>query len=81
MHGDSYIIKLEQQRMGNHGYYSIVRVFSSLGHIKNIQMRQGDSLNHQNELMIAGGKGKNSHISILKRGISLKNVHSILYLP
>lgn len=46
-----------------------------------MQMKQSDSSNYQNELIVAGGNGKNSHISILKRGISLKNNDSIGELP
>lgn len=67
--------------MGEHGYYSIVRTFSSLGTINHLLMKKGDSENQTRELIVAGGRGKDSHISILKRGISLKNVQSLSDLP
>jgi DNA damage-binding protein 1 len=81
MHGDSFILQLNQERVGEHGYYSIIRTFPSLGEIKHMQMKQSDSTNNQSELIVAGGNGKTSHISVLKRGISLKNVHTIRDLP
>jgi hypothetical protein len=79
--GDSFIIQLNQERVGEHGYYSIIRTFPSLGEIKHMQMKLSDTTNNQSELIVAAGKGKNSHISILKRGISLKIVHTISDIP
>lgn len=67
--------------VGENGYYKIIRTFSSLGEIKHLQIKQSDSTNNQSELIVAGGNGKNSHISILKKGISLKNVHTIWDFP
>jgi hypothetical protein len=46
-----------------------------------MQIKQSDNTNNQSELIVAGGYGKNSHISVLKKGISVKNVHTIRDLP
>lgn len=75
--GDSFIICLTNENTGvpERPYYRVVRVFASLGNIQDLCLRyEGNKKGRQNELIIAGGKGPNSNISILKKGISLNNL-------
>jgi len=75
--GESFIICLTNENTGvsERPYYRVVRVFASLGNIQDLCLRyEGNKKGRQNELIVAGGKGPNSNISILKKGISLNNI-------
>lgn len=82
-HGDSFLIKLEIENTldPDRPQYSIVRVFNNLGEIRDLSMKVSSEEGVQNELIVAGGKGLNSHISLLKKGVSISVTTSIPDLP
>lgn len=84
--GDSYLLKLESEitRVKDQPYFSIVRTYANIGMIYDLQMKHKSTAlasGHQNELIVASGRGDNAGISVLKKGVSICSLSRISDLP
>jgi hypothetical protein len=77
--GDSYIIKIWAQHKGNpdQPYISIEQTFQSLAPVLDVKLRNPEaSHGQQTELVVVSGWNHNTHMNIVKQGISLKSIQS-----
>ncbi|CDW78610.1 dna damage-binding protein 1 [Stylonychia lemnae] len=82
--GESMLLLLETENTGHKDrpYVTIKKQYESLGIITDMVIKeQTNSKVQQKELIVLGGQGHNSHISVLRKGATLKILQTIESLP
>ena len=83
-YGDSYLIQLQTQNQGNPDmpYIMIIQTYPNLGPVQDLVIKNPMILKgQQHEMLLLGGTGYNSHITVIKKGISVKKIEELKDLP
>eukprot|EP00347_Sterkiella_histriomuscorum_P011081 403373826 len=81
---DSLTALLETENTGHKDYLyiSIRKRYESLGCISDLAIREQQNIRgQQKDLVVVGGQGHNSHISVLRKGVSVKTLAATDKLP